>query len=358
MRWMVLMVVLGCGPKQPLEPIEPGTSPILPSPEGRLYATGEAGPRDPIVAAVVEQAGLPWQESLAGAATYLALHQPFTPELALARWGAVRAGYPHPIRTLTFGIVGQDTFPTALASELARIIQPGDELGLIRARSGSSDRWVALIGRPQIALMSLPREHDPGDWLELPGEGQWRLQSPEGEVTEGALPSRMLLQATGEWWLELRRRPGGAPAISIPLYVGMATPPAPVLELPGAQSSAPAQAVEATYAAIDEIRAAFSVAPLAVDETLEVLARYPLEQGLAGARDPERGIARLRGAGFVGGPAGQVYCEGRTVVLCLDSLMWNIDSRQQLLSPGLRLMGAAAEVRTDKVAVLLNVTSE
>ena len=358
MRTLLLVALMGCGPKADLSNIDPEAPPVLPAPEARLYATGPAEPADPIVAAVVSQAGLPWQESLAGAATYLALNEPFVPELALARWGAIRAGYPHPVRAVTFGASARNTFPEALVEELSRVVQPGEDIGLVRARTGSDDRWIALIGTPSLPLQPTAREYAPGEKLELAGEGTWRLQAPDGELTEGSMPAELMLSRIGEWWLELRWRPGGAPAVSVPLYVGMRTPPAPVLALPGDKVDAPSAALDLAYASVSQLRDAFDLPALLDDETLEVLAEYPLKQGIDGVIDPEKGVSRLRSAGFVGGPAGQVYCEGRTVALCLDSLMWNIDSRKHLLSPGLRLIGGAAEVRTSGVALLLNVASE
>lgn len=353
---MLSFMLMSCAPKvEPPPPLPP--APILPAPDGKLYATGQSEPRDPLVAQVVS-AGLPWQESLSGAATALALEQPFAPELSSAKWAAVRAGYPHPIRTLLVGSVAQDAFPDALLGELQRTVGTGDDVGLVRARAGGSDRWVALIGQPSATLSAFPRELALGDALALESESDltYRLLSPTNTISTGRLSDEPRLSETGEWWLELRRR--DTAVLSIPIHVDMPTPPAPILTLPGAQSARPSEAVALAYELLGEIRGVFEVAGLSPDPTLETLAKYPLEQALAGTWEKDAGESRLRGAGFVGGPIGQLTCTGRTVSICLDSLLWSLDDRAVLLDPGLRVVGAAAQVSTEGITMVLNAASE
>ena len=350
------MLLMSCAPKvEPPPPLPP--APILPSPDGKLYATGQSDPRDPLVAQVVS-GGLPWQESLSGAATALALEQPFAPELSSAKWAAVRAGYPHPIRTMLVASVTQDDVPDALISELQRAVSAGDDIGLVRARAGGSDRWVALLGRPSVHLSPFPRELALGEALVLESDGDltYRLLSPSNILSTGRLPAEPRLSESGEWWLELRRRE--QPVLSIPLHVDMQTPPAPILTLPGAESARPSDAVALAYELLSEIRGAFEVAGLATDPTLETLASYPLQQALEGTWEQEAGESRLRGAGFVGGPVGQLTCTGRTVAVCLDTLLWSLDDRAVLLDPGLRVVGAAAQVSTEGITMVLNAASE
>ena len=55
---------------------------------------------------------------------------------------------------------------------------------------------------------------------------------------------------------------------------------------------------------------------------------------------------------------GQLSCKGRTVAVCLDSLMWSIDERTVLLNPGLRLAGIQAQVTTEGISMALNAASE
>ena len=109
---------------------------------------------------------------------------------------------------------------------------------------------------------------------------------------------------------------------------------------------------------VNDIRSAFEAVALAEDGTLQTLARHPLEQVLDGSWDRDAGEARLRGAGFVGGPVAQLWCAATTVESCIDELLADADGRAALLHPQLRLGGAAAQVRTDGVVVLLNLTSE
>lgn len=359
MLWLWWMLNMGCVPHQPTPTPPPvDLTPVLPSPEGSRYVTGNAEPKDPIVASMVALAGLPWRETLSGTAAHVVMQEPFAVDLAVARWGAVRAGYPHPIYSITHGVVPINTTPDSLIATLQQTLQPGDELGLVRYRIGTGDRWIAIIGHPTFSLPALPREYQNGDVLTVASTGHWRLHSPSGGLLEGVLPLEMALEEDGEWWLELRNHVGGDADVSVPLYVGMPTPPAPILSLPGQRVDTPSQALEQAYAGLGDIRSAFDRSPLIVDETLETLAQYPLQLGVGEQRDESDGVGRLRAAGFIGGPAGQVYCEGQTVVLCLDSLMWDIDSREAMLEPGMRLVGGAAEVRTDRIALLLNLASE
>jgi hypothetical protein len=352
---MLLLTLLSCAPKEPpMPPLPP--APILPAPDGALYATGESTPRDPLIARAVS-VGLPWQESLSGAATALALEQPFAPELSAARWAAIRAGYPHPVRSLLIGSVPQDTIPETLIAELQRILADGDELGLVRARAGGSDRWVALIGRPRVTIAPFARELPLGAPLELETDADgWRLLSPSGVQSAGKMSERPLLSESGEWWLELTRQ--GRTALSVPLHVDMSTPPAPILTLPGTATPRPSEAVALAYTLVNDIRDEFDLTRLQTDPTLATLADYPLQLTLADTWDRAQGEARLRAAGFVGGPVGQLSCEGRTVALCIDSLMWSLDERSMLLHPGLRLIGAEAQVTTDGIAMVLNTASE
>ena len=353
------LLVLGCGPKTPPvpTPVLP-EAPILPAPEAPRYATGSAAPRDALGAAVGESGGLDWQESLAGGATTLVLGQPFSADLGVARWAAVRAGYPHPVAQVVFGEVPADTYPTPLLQALQPLLRGGEQVGIVRARQGNRDRWVALISRPLTQLSPLDRELRPGDTVELVADRatEWHLLSPSGHRQSGPLPGSPVLREAGEWWLELRS--GTRVLVSVPLYVGMRTPPTPAVPVPGRMVTTPSEALTEVYDLLNGARAQFDLGALAPDDALESLARWPLAQGRAGQWDRTAGEARLRAAGFVGGPVGQLYCAERTVALCLDALMGSLEGRSLLLGEGMRIVGAAAEVRTDGVAMALNLTSE
>ena len=256
------------------------------------------------------------------------------------------------------GQVPQDTTPDALIAELQRTMNSGDQLGLVRARAGGSDRWVALVGQPQMPISAFPRELALGSELELGvSDGTtWRLLTPSGSLLEGVSPQKPILGEAGEWWLELSR--GTRTVMSVPLYVDMPTPPATILSLPGDPSPRPAEAVALGYELIQTIRETFDLTLMQPDSTLETLAQYPLQQALAGDWNRTEGLARLRGAGFVGGPIGQVHCEARTVALCIDDLLWQFDDRRALLDPGLRVIGADAQVTTSGISMVFNMASE
>jgi hypothetical protein len=217
---------------------------------------------------------------------------------------------------------------------------------------------VALIGRPSAVLSAFPRELSLGEALVLESDSEltYRLLSPTNTLSAGRLPAGPRLSESGEWWLELRRR--DAPILSIPVHVDMTTPPAPILTLPGAEIARPSDAVTLAYELLSEIRAAFEVAGLSPDPTLETLGSYPLQQALEGTWEKEAGESRLRGAGFVGGPVGQLTCTGRTVAVFFDTLLWSLDDRAVLLDPGLRVVGAAAQVSTEGITMVLNAASE
>jgi hypothetical protein len=166
----------------------------------------------------------------------------------------------------------------------------------------------------------------------------------------------VVLSEEGEWWLEVRG-PVGA-VVALPLYAGMSTPAASVLDLPGPVAAGPGEAVAEVFERVNEVRSAFSLPGIHEDGTLATLAEYPLEQVLAGVWDPLSGKVRLQAAGFIGGPVAQVKCTGDTVSICLDGLLRSGRGREVLLDPNYRVGGAAIQVATDGVTVLLNLASQ
>jgi hypothetical protein len=349
-------------PEPPPPPPSPDAPPILPSPEGSNYALGERRPADPIVAAVVEQSLLPWTESLSGAATTIALDTDHAPTLAAAQWAAIRAGYPHPIATIISGTEPPGTVPDELIDALTPNIRIGDQLGLVRARTAAGDRWLALVGRPGVAVEPFPREHAVGGQLDVAGStlARWVLVSPSGQSTSGTLPLSTPLNESGEWWLELQTpEPTPSQLLGVPLYVGMDTPKAPLIPIHDVGTTPGPQELQdrALYALLD-IRTAFGLYEFQWDDTLASLAVTPVQQVLGGTWDAERGVQRLRGAGFIGGPAAQLACTSTSVEACITDLARHADTRATLLHPGLRLVGVAGEVRTTGVTLVLNFSSE
>lgn len=360
---LVSSLALACGPKTPPAEVVPEfeapVSPIVPSPDGARYVTGAGTPRDPLVAKVIGE-DLPWDESLAGAAAGLALDDAVLPSLEGAAWAAVRAGYPYPVVTVLTGEVPPGEFPVGLGDGVRSNLRPGDDLGLVRARTNRVDRWVAVIGRPLMDLGAFEREGPVGREVDL-GSGlgaHWSLVSPTGNQTDGVLPATLRLDEEGEYWLVVRREADDALVVSIPLYAGMRVPGEPVLVLPGAPANAPGEAVAQGYALLDGVREAFDLVAIQHDPTLETLAQRPLERVADGSWSRADGEARLRAAGFVGGPAVQLSCAAKTVAACLDRLMTDVDGRVALLDPQLRVGGIAAQVETGGLRLVLNLASE
>ena len=349
-------------PEPPSPPPSPDAPPILPSPEGSNYALGERRPADPVVATVVERGLLPWTESLSGAATTIALDTDHEPTLSAARWAAVRAGYPHPIATIISGTEPPGTIPDELIDALSPNIRIGDHLGLVRARTAAGDRWVALVGRPAVEVEPFPREHAVGATLEVAGSvmARWVLVSPSGQSTSGTLPISAPLRTPGEWWLELQTI-GGDPTklLGVPLYVGVPTPKAPLIPIHDVgMTPSPGELQDRALYALLDLRAAFDLYEFQWDDTLASLAVTPVQQVLGGTWDADRGVQRLRGAGFIGGPAAQLACTSISVEACIGELAHHADTRATLLDPGLRLVGVAGEVRTTGVTLVLNFSSE
>jgi len=338
--------------------VEPGAAPILPSPTSTTYALGETRPRDPLVAAVVGDR-LPWRESLAGAATALVLDGGPPYSLEAAQWAAVRAGYPHPVVTILVGDEARGAFPEELPGAIAAQLGSGDHVGIVRGRVDEVDRWVVLVGDPLIpanALTSFPRELPEGGQLTIPLVGaSWQLVSPTGAIRTGAGPTTGALDEGGEWWLEVFS--GARRVLALPLFVDMPSPEEPLLALPGVPPSSDEEALEQALDAIAQLRADFQLAPLALDATLDTLARQPLEAQVAGSWDGVAGAARLEAAGFVNG-AGQVACAGDTALDCLDEVVTHGPLRAALLDPRMRVMGGGAQLAGGKVHLVINLAAE
>jgi len=348
---------LGC-PKDPPPDAPPELlpdTPVLPAPVAPAYARGAEHPADPLVATAVEQVGARWSESLAGAAGALALSGA---RAGSASWACVRAGYPHTVVLRVQGAEAAGAWPAGLIEQLRGRLRPGDDLGLARARSIEGDRWVALVGRPQVEVPPFPRELQVGELLALPDLGvHYALVSPRGRLVEGATPVRHALDAPGEWLIELISPQDGRTLLSVPLFVGQATPVEPPLPEAG-PAAGPESARAELLRLLHRLRADQGLSPLSVDPTLDGLARHPLEQLRAGAWDRGAGEARLRAAGFVGGPVAQLSCAGPTAAACLGQIAGHGRGRVALLQPGLRLVGLAAEVRADGLIAVINLSSE
>ena len=355
---------LACGPKSkrggapagPPPGVEPQVPPILPADKAVAYAVGDTTPRDVLVAQVVGYGQLPWVEALSGAAGRLALHPPARPDLLDARWASAVAGYPHPVIAVVVGEESAGAFPVGLVDALRTRLQAGDHVGLARARVLERDRWIALVGRPVVELPTFSREHAKGAALRLNADrpGQWRLVSPEGGMHNGELPVNALLDVDGEWWLEIETAEG---RMGLPLFVDMATPPAPLLSSAGERLGGPAETEARALATVNELRAAFGAPALAVDAPLRALCRQPLDELRAARFDPDAAVSRLRGAGFVSGPVAALGCTAATVPGCIDAWLSTAQTRAQLLNPAVGVAGLCAEPSTDGVRLVLQVAA-
>jgi hypothetical protein len=355
----LLMLVLACGPKKPVEndvePVDVATSPVVPALQAPTYQARQTLPKDDLVAQVA--LGMVWDEALSGAAAALAMSE-VTPSLAAAQHAAHRAGFPYPVRVVSSGSVPAGRHPDALLRTLHKVMGKTDRLGLARIRRGLYDHWVALVSAPVDTLEPFHREQPLNTEIQIRtvGPGTWMAVSPSGVVKSGRMPASLGLDEEGEWWVEVDGLHDLIAAV--PIYVGMPTPPSPIVPLPGESFAGPVAAADEALLLVSSIREVFSMSSLRDDGTLETLAQYPLELLLSGQWDRETGMGRLQAAGFVGGPVGQVQCQGATVATCVDGMLRSGRERELLLNPAFRIGGAAAQVSTEGVTIVVNMASE
>jgi len=354
-----LLLALACAPKQPSAVerpvIDSDLQPVLPAFDAPVYSIGNTLPRDELVAQVA--LGLPWDEGLSGAAAALGLSD-LPLGLERAQYAAHRAGYPYSVRIASSGEVPAGTHPDALVRTLHTVMGKADRLGLARVRTGNNDRWVALVSSPIDVVQPFAREQDLGASVQLriAGPGTWMAVSPAGAVQSGVIPGDVSFDEEGEWWIEIDGPE--KTVIAVPVYVGMRTPKEPVLDFPGRVLDGPVAAADEALFLVSEVREAFSMTRLRDDGTLETLAQYPLSLLLADAWDRDAGHGRLQAAGFVGGPVGQIQCQGSSVASCVDSMLRSGREREHLLNPAFRIGGAAAQVSTDGVTIVVNMATE
>ena len=354
-----ILFMFACAPKSvdgPVTPpVDPAMQPVLPAMEADVYASGLTLPRDTLVAQVA--LGMRWDEGLSGAAAALGLDDRII-TLERAQHAAHRAGYPYPVRIVSSGRVTAGTHPDALLRTLHKVLRKEDRLGLARVRGGEQDRWVALISSPVDEMRPFHRQQEFGAALDVRtvGPSTWMLVSPSGQVKSGSSPANPVLDEEGEWWLEID---GVEQTIAaVPLYVNLPPPKDDLIELPGRELTGPVAAADEALLLISEVREVFAMSRLRDDGTLQTLAQYPLELLIGGQWDRDGAHQRLHAAGFAGGPVGQVQCEGPTVAACVDAMLRSGRERELVLNPSFRIGGAAAQVATDGVTIVVNMASE
>jgi len=351
---MLWLLIAACGSTKKSAQSDIPSVPIIPAPHAVNYAVQGNPPKDPLVAQIAS--GFNWNEALSGAAAEVGLdNSGKQPMLSDARWNAVMAGFPYQVSHMIVGDVEMDTVPEGLA-ETIQNLRPKN-LGLVRVRKGTKDRWVVLIGEDGALTESFPRELEMGTELKIEGSGSWRLADPSGAITTGELPIKGIVGMEGEWWLELQQ---SGVYSSIPIYVGIGTPVSNlfVSDSIGLEIDQPSEIIDAALQLMDEMRTREGLPKLRYDKMLVSLAQYPLQYYVEGSWDQNAGVEHLQKAGFVGGPTYQLACEGENALTCLDQLSWDIEDRQALLDPQIRNIGIAAYADTSKVAILLNLSSE
>ncbi len=142
--------------------------------------------------------------------------------------------------------------------------------------------------------------------------------------------------------------------VAAPVTVGMPPSPAPPLDLPGEAPSDAAGAMAEAHALVGEVRAIFDLAGVAQDQTLDLLARAPLES--AKTWDSADARERTRAAGFADGAG--LSCSAATVPLCLDAALRTGAGREALLNPAFRLVGGGAKVESGGVTLVLLLGAE
>lgn len=319
--------------------------PSLPSPRAGVYTHGRAEPRDPTVAYAAR--GLPWDETLSGAAAGVALELVAgeKPGPSVVRWKAVLAGYPYPVVSRAIATVPKGEVPAALIEQArARVASGGAaaDIGLVRARRGDEDTWVLLVGDRRTEIGRIPREVELGESIGLTG-AEWTVADPSGAVhTPGA---GIVPDLAGEWLF--RATLDGRIVATFPVYVDVPTPAASPLDT----ESGEGDAVSEAGAMLAGVRHYYRLSTLQRDSALASVARSRLRTLLDGGRLPEAG-AQVRAAGFVNVPIAAAECRASTVAYCLDSIWWSPEMRAVFMQDA-TAVGVAADVRGDGVTLII-----
>ena len=324
---LTLCLCMGCrGGPSPASVADYAQPPQLPAPSAGTYARVPAIPNDPIVAMTVKNKG--WDASLSGAAAGLALDflekgQPITDWSA--REAVWRAGYPYPIsRIRAWNTPQANPPPEALAAWLADI-KDGIDLGLVRARGGGTDIWVALIAEPRVDIGVQPRHAAVGTTVLLPSLPGYTyvIANPHSEVLIGSaeLGTRVSLEVSGEWLFEIRNAQGTA-AIW-PVYVGIIPPELGLFDEINASTNTDIEAqLESTVSAIRE---AYDLPTLQRSQLLDAAAQALLT-------DDQRDLAGVaNGVGYNPQEVKRWSCRGPSVESCLDKVLWNPRARPAFL---------------------------
>lgn len=330
-----------------------GATPRLPAPTAATYEATPGKPEDKAVASVVS--GRKWDSSLAGAAAGIALKKAAdrgnlsAPEL---REAAHEAGWPYPITSARMWAGEAGKPPPDSVHKWLATVPDNASIGLVRARDGSRDLWVALASEVRTAIGPMPRQLPVGARLrvpEIPGAEVW-VADPVGRLDRGNLDIAYTrtTDLAGEWLVEVRDAKGAI--ANFPVYVGIVPPNLSLLvptPLPSDWQETDALVVQR----LGEIREAYGYAPLESDLLLESAATSVAE-------DPSIDVSSL--APRIGVEKGDVWrleCQAPTVEACLDEVLWDVRARPGLLAPR-ALYGRQVRLTNSGVSVLLVVARE
>ena len=351
-------LLLACLPK----PDPPRAVPILPATSAPLYTRAPGTSPDLAVAGLA--ADLPWDETLSGAAGALALAHSKNPRLEghEVQWAAYRSGWPHPL--LSFGIeqVAEGEMPSHLLKGLK--LSKTSHIGLARARNGSIDTWVLLVGEVLLDLAPFARQHAVGDELLIrwPAEVVWthirvRAASPSGQVLLGPT---IRMEEPGEWVVEVQQVVGDR-AVDLaraPIYVGVTEPRDAPLELARPLTTGGAKEIQRLATdGLDALRHLVEAPSLSPEPMLETSARKALSEWMSGEgiSDP---VARMAGLGYGDSPVAELWCHAVSINACLDDLYWSVDSRIHLLDPNFDNVGVAGGTREGNVMLIVDLGHE
>ena len=340
LRSVSTLLLLGgaCATTRPAR-VDPSVTPMLPSPRGDLYTRAPGMPNDPLVASVA--GGLPWDETLSGVATAVALaHVAKEPvDACRVRWMAVLAGYPYPVRGWRTADAALGEVPEPLLAEARAQAARRVDVGLVRARDGEVDRWVLVVGERTADLPPIPREVPVGDTVTL-GAGSWVVSDALGELR--AAEGTFVADTPGEWLVAARA--GATTLAAFPIYVGETSPKAPPLGCLAGTGDAASRADTALVG----LRATYAFPAVARDPALDSVARARLRAYAAGETLPNA-RDQLRAAGVIGVPVAAGACRAATVEACLAAMWWSPEDRGALVGDvaeyGLALEESRGEVR-------------
>ena len=331
---------------------DPLSTPILPAPEAPSYALGVNRAKDPLVNRAAT--GLPWEESLSGAAAAVGLMKKNERNLSNAKWAGVLAGYPYEIRELIIGSYPIGEYPKDLPSIIERRMNGASHLGLARIRSSYDDLWVILIGEGGPSLPPFSREYELQNMFRLDVPSLlFRLMRPDGTIVVSRDSIEDNLELQGEYWLEII---DGSEVISaVPLYVDMKTPPTNLFTIYNETLMNPNEAKNYFIEQLNLMRQIEDLPLFSKDPTLEMLSKSPIREYLDGMWSRKSGEDFLKNTGYFVGEPRQFICDADGVTSCLDQLTWQMESRSTLLNPNYILMGIDMQVSTEGIIAVLNL---